>query len=72
MTDDILFPEPKTVYIRPVDKSALPKELQDATAKIDTPYSLHAPNGDRLAIAADCKLAFLLARQNDMSPVYVH
>ncbi|WP_172329297.1 DUF1150 family protein [Mangrovicoccus sp. HB161399] len=66
------FRGPKTVYVRAVDKSTLPAELQDATADIPAPYSVHAPNGDRLAIVRDQKLAFILARQNDLTPVYVN
>lgn len=64
--------KPKTVYVRAVDKAALPEDLQEATAEIPEPYSVHAPNGDRLAIVRDRKLAFILARQNDFTPVYVH
>lgn len=63
---------PKLVYIRAVDKTTLPEPLQNATADIPAPYSVHAPNGDRLAIVRDQKLAFSLARQNNLSPVYVH
>ncbi len=63
---------PKTVYVRAVDKATLPEELKDATADIPAPYSVHAPNGDRLAIVRDRQLAFILARQNDLTPVYVH
>ncbi len=62
----------RTVYVRAVDKASLPAELQDATADIPAPYSVHAPNGDRLAIVRDRKLAFILARQNDLTPVYVN
>ncbi len=63
---------PKTVYIRAVDKADLPQDLQAATAELEAPYSVHAPNGDRLAIVRDRKQAFMLARQNDLTPVYVH
>lgn len=63
---------PKLVYIRAVDKTTLPEPLRNATADIPAPYSVHAPNGDRLAIVKDQKHAFLLARQNNLAPVYVH
>lgn len=63
---------PRIVYVRPLDKAGLPQELQDATKDIPAPFAVHAPNGDRLAIVRDEKLAFILARQNDFSPVYVH
>lgn len=72
MTEEQITTQPKTVYIRAVDKSELSEKLQKATADIPEPYSVHAPNGDRLAIVKDQKLAFVLARQNDFAPVYVH
>lgn len=62
----------KTVYVRPVDKAALSQKLRDATESFPAPYAVHAPNGDRLAIARDETLAFALARRNDFLPVYVH
>lgn len=64
--------QPKTVYIRSLDRDTLPEELRTATAGLPAPCSVHAPNGDRLAIVRDRRLAFILARQNDLSPVYVH
>jgi len=33
---------------------------------------VHDAAGERLALVADRKLAFLLARQNDLAPVTVH
>ena len=72
MEKDFAYALPKTVYVRAVDKSTLPADLQEATADIPMPYSLHAPNGDRLAIVKDRDLAFLVARQNDFNAVYVN
>ena len=38
----------------------------------DQIYAVHSPNGERLALVKDRKLAFALARQNDFAPVNVH
>jgi len=33
---------------------------------------VHSEAGERLALVRDRKLAFILARQNDLTPVTVH
>ena len=38
----------------------------------ETLYSVHRENGEQLALVADRKLAYALARQHDMAPVAVH
>jgi hypothetical protein len=35
-------------------------------------FALHNAAGEQLALVADRKMAFHLARQNDMEPVTVH
>ena len=60
------------VYVRPVLVADLPSELQAQAAGFETIYAVHRPNGERLALVADRKLAFALARQHDMAPVSVH
>lgn len=62
----------KIVYVRAVHVEDLPDEIREQTGEIDDLYSVNAPNGDRLALVRDRKLAFLLARQNDLTPVDVH
>lgn len=62
----------RIVYVRPVAVADLPREVQDQARGIDTLYALHDSDGDRLALVADRRLAFVIARQNDMSPVSVH
>lgn len=57
------------VYVREASPEALPQHLRDAPGKI---FSVHGPDGDVLALAQDRKLAFALARQNDLVPVSVH
>ena len=56
------------VYIRVANPDEIP-----ADAQVEGPvYSVHDSSGRRLALAADRKLAFALARQNDLTPMSVH
>lgn len=64
--------DPKTVYVRPVKVADLPKEVQDQAEGYDALYAVHDADGAPLALVADRRLAFVLARQNDMTPVSVH
>ena len=60
------------VYVRPVMVADLPSALQAQAEGLTIIYAVHRPNGQRLALVADRKLAFALARQHDMAPVSVH
>jgi hypothetical protein len=60
------------VYIRPVLVSDLSADLQREAEGIETLYSVHSPDGARVALVADRGMAFALARENDMAPVFVH
>ena len=60
------------VYVRAVQVSDLPEELRDQAGGIETVYAVHGADGERLALVKDRRLAFILARQNDMAPVNVH
>lgn len=60
------------VYVRPVAVAELPQEVQDQVGGLETLYALHSPDGARLALVRDRRLAFALARQNDLSPVSAH
>ena len=62
----------KVVYIRPVAVADLPDAVQSQLESLDQIYAIHAPDGERLALVADEKMAFDLARQNDFAPVGVH
>jgi len=62
---------PNTVYVREVHEDELPDELLAQGGPIAA-WSVHAPDGQRLAIVRDKKLAFILARQHDYNPVYVN
>ena len=60
------------VYIRRVETNSLPQEIQAQVPGIDSLYAVHGVDGERLALVRDRKLAFMLARQNELAPVSVH
>ncbi|SHH98354.1 DUF1150 family protein [Marivita hallyeonensis] len=60
------------VYVRPVAVADLPADVQDEVGNQETIYAVHRADGERLALVKNRKLAFMLARQNDLSPVTVH
>jgi len=62
----------RIVYVRPVAVAGLPEELRRQAAGLETLYAVHSADGERLALVRDRNLAFILARQNDMSPVNAH
>lgn len=62
----------KIVYIRKVAVDDLPEEVQQQAQGLTTLYAIGGEDGAHLALVRDRKLAFMLARQNDMQPVSVH
>lgn len=62
----------RIVYVREIAVADLPQDIRDQAEGILTLYSVHRPNGDRLALVKDRGMAFALARQNDLAPVSVH
>lgn len=62
----------RIVYVREVAVADLPEEIRAQVVGLDTLYAVHDAGGERLALVKDRKLAFILARQNDMAPVSVH
>ena len=70
--DGIPEGETRIVYVRPVRVDDLPPEVQAQVGGLKTVYAVHDAGGDRLALVRDRRLAFALARQNDMAPVNVH
>ena len=57
------------VYVREVTGDELPDELRGTTDKL---YAVHDAEGNRLALTPDRRVAFALARRNDMVPLSVH
>jgi hypothetical protein len=74
MTDFPSFPadgDRRIVYVREVKTADLPKEIRAQTT-LDHLYAIHAPTGEVLALVPDRAQAFVVARQNEYSPVSVH
>lgn len=59
-------------YVRSVNVADLPAEVQRQLHGLDRLYAVHSAEGERLALVRDRDLAFVLARQNDLTPVTVH
>lgn len=57
------------VYVREADPEHLPDHLQGVPGPV---FSVHDEEGNQLALAQDRAVAFVLARQNDLTPVSVH
>ena len=68
---EILIDE-RVVYVRPVSTAILPDDVREELGNIDEVYAVHSAAGERLALVAERDMAFVLARQNDLSPVAVH
>jgi hypothetical protein len=64
--------ESAIVYVRPVTVADLPDELREQIGDIETVYSVHRPDGERVALVRERSMAFSLARQHDLAPVSVH
>ncbi len=60
------------VYVKEVEVSDLPSEVREEAGDLDFLYAVHNAEGEQLALVADRRLAFSLARQNDLSPVTLH
>ena len=66
------FTDPKgspIVYVREVAAEELPDELRGTETRL---YALHDAEGNRLALAPDRRIAFALAKRNDLVPLSVH
>jgi hypothetical protein len=50
----------------------LPDDVREQVGEAEVVYSVHAPDGQRLALVADRKLAFHLAKAHDFAPQSVH
>ena len=62
----------RTVYVKAVAVADLPDEVKKQALGHDQLYAVHASDGQQLALVADRRMAFILARQNDYRPVAVH
>ena len=68
------MPEDKSriVYVKSVDVADLPDEVRREAGGLERLYAVHRDNGEQLALVANRKLAFILAREHDFAPVPVH
>lgn len=62
----------RMVYVKPVLVSDLPSEVQDQIDGVKQLFAVHDAEGQQLALVADRRLAFDLARQHDYSPQALH
>lgn len=62
----------RIVYVREVAVGDLPDELREQMGELQVIWSVHGADGRQLALVADRKLAFHLAREHDFNPVSVH
>lgn len=62
----------RIAYVRSVAVEDLPEDVQNQVGDLTTLYAVHSEEGERLALVSDRKMAFVLARQNDLDPVTVH
>lgn len=60
------------VYVKSVLKADLPDDMQEQVGDLEILFAVHNTQGEQLALVGDRKLAFHLARENDMQPVTVH
>ena len=61
----------RIVYVREVKTADLPEAVRSQTT-LEYLYAIHAPTGEVLALVPDRVQAFVVARQNEFSPVSVH
>lgn len=62
----------RIVYVREVKTADLPDEIRARAAGRDHLYAIHSPDGEVLALVGDRAQAFVVARQNEFSPVSAH
>ncbi len=60
------------VYVKPVQVADLPDDMKEQVGDLVTLFAVHNVDGEQLALVANRKLAFHLARENDMQPFTVH
>lgn len=60
------------VYVKPIHVDELPQDVREQVEGVSTLFAVHRADGERLALVANRRLAFSLARDNHMHPVTVH
>jgi hypothetical protein len=75
MTDFPSFPAEsgkRIVYVREIKTADLPDEIRARAGGIDHLYAIHGADGEVLALVPDRRQAFVVARQNEMTPFSAH
>ncbi len=62
----------KIVYVRTVNSKDLPEDVRIQVGDVEKLYAVHNGEGERIALVKNRREAFILARQNQLSPVAVH
>lgn len=62
----------RVVYVKSVPVADLPAEIREKAGPVERLFALHDADGQQLALVANRTLAYVLARQHDMTPVTVH
>jgi hypothetical protein len=65
-------PKDRTVYVKTILVTDLPREVRDQAEGLEQLYAVHDATGQQLALVGDRKLAFDLAREHNYAPVLVH
>ncbi len=60
------------VYVKPILVAELPEDMRAKVGDLQELFAVHNADGEQLALVANRKLAFHLARENNMHPVTVH
>ncbi|MGB5865675.1 MAG: DUF1150 family protein [Sulfitobacter sp.] len=69
---DLTGPKDRTVYVKTILVTDLPREVREQAEGLDQLYAVHDAKGQQLALVGDRKLAFELAREHNYAPVLVH
>ncbi len=63
---------PNVVYVKAVPVDSLPPEVREQAGDLNVIFAVHDADGTQIALVADRRLAFSLARQHDKVPMTVH
>ncbi|MEO9514198.1 MAG: DUF1150 family protein [Paracoccaceae bacterium] len=64
--------EDRNVYVKPIRVEDLPTDVQEQADGLETLFAVHDSEGQQLAIVADERMAFVLAREHNYAPHLVH
>lgn len=62
----------RMVYVKPVDVTDLPEDVQAQAGDAEQLFAVHDADGQQLALVAERRMAYALARQHDYVPQAVH